>query len=173
MKTDFISSPLLGRDVPLTEIAEWLKGGMMVREAAEKLGITRQRLSERFRRDMGLTAQELQRMVRQHKAAELARKPPKPKPPSPVNDATIVVHLTPEQKAKVLAIPDSAEKLRRWIDNLEPGNKPPELVQRATKRCRGLTNIWNVKVTRSQLAKTRTIDRFRSALRDWIDNELS
>jgi hypothetical protein len=170
MKTDYISSPALARDVPLAEVAGWLAEGMTAGAAAKKLGITRQRLSERFHRDMGTTIQELQRRAKSKKQAEAP--PPPPKEPRIVHSSTIVVHMTAEQKAKVLSIPEAAEKLRRWIDTLEPGYKDPTVIQRSNVRCQGLNFMWNAKVTPAQLAKTRTIDRFRVKLRDWIDNEL-
>ena len=169
MKTNYISSPKLGRDVPLSEVAEWIRGGMRLKDAAEKLGIARQRLSKRFHRDMGLTAQELQRQVKAQKTIPK----PKPKPITIPHDSTIVLHLTQEQKQKVLSVYGSPEKLRAWIDSLPPGTKDPELVQRAVARNKGLTEVWNVKVTSEQLAKTRTIDRFRPKVREWIENQLN
>ncbi len=170
MKTNYISSPALGRDVPLAEVAGWFAEGITAGAAAKKLGITRQRLSERFHRDMGTTIQEIQRIARLKKQADTP--PPPPKEPRIVHSSTIVVHMTAEQKAKVLSIPEAAEKLRRWIDTLEPGDKDPTIIQRSNVRCQGFNFMWNAKVTPEQLLKTRTIDRFRTKLRNWIDNEL-
>ena len=168
VKKDYISSPAIGRDVPLAEVAGWIDQGMTAWAAAKKLGITRQRLSERFHRDMGTTIQEIQRRAKKRKRPETP--PPPPKEP---RVATIVVHMTAEQKAKVLVTPEAAEKLRKWIDTLEPGDKDPTVIQRSNVRYQGLNVMWNVKVTPVQLRKTRTIDRFRTKLRNWIDNELS